>query len=112
MLDSSLKVSAAAIQTGQPVAAGGCMNQLSDTFPSAPEPKTRTGLYGPACGRLRDRGYAVHRSQQLGHTAGHQGRGAARGTGRASLGREDFTTAKTHFLAAAELATARQWSPG
>jgi len=45
MLDSSLKVSAAAIETGQPVAAG-----------------------------------------------------------RASLGREDFATAKTHFLAATELA--------
>ena len=39
VLDNSLKVSAAAIETGQPLAAGRLYEQLSDTFPSAPEPK-------------------------------------------------------------------------
>ena len=39
VLDSSLKVSAAAIETGQPVAAGRLYEQLSTSFPSAPEPK-------------------------------------------------------------------------
>ena len=39
MLDSSLKVSAAAIETGQPVAAGRLYERLSTSFPSAPEPK-------------------------------------------------------------------------
>ena len=39
MSDSSLKVSAAAIETGQPVAAGRLYERLSTPFPSAPEPK-------------------------------------------------------------------------
>ena len=39
VLDNGLKVSAAALETGQPVAAGRLAEQLADTFPSAPEPK-------------------------------------------------------------------------
>ena len=39
LLANSLKVSVAALETGQPVATGRLYEQLSDTFLSVPEPK-------------------------------------------------------------------------
>ena len=104
MLDSSLKVSAAAIQTGQPVAAGRLYEQLSDTFPSAPEPKLGLAYMALHAGDFATADTLFTEASSLAARPTIKAE-ALLGAGRASLGREDLATAKTHFLAAAELAT-------
>lgn len=103
MLDSSLKVSAAAIETGQPVAAGRLYKQLSTSFPSAPEPKLGLAYMALHAGDFATADALFTEASTLATLPALKAE-ALLGAGRASLGREDFATAKTHFLAATELA--------
>ena len=103
MLDSSLKVSAAAIQTGQPVAAGRMYERLSASFPSAPEPKLGLAYMALHAGDFATADALFTEASTLATRPAIKAE-ALLGAGRASLGREDFATAKTHFLAATELA--------
>ena len=103
MLDSSLKVSAAAIETGQPVAAGRLYERLSTSFPSAPEPKLGLAYMALHAGDFATADALFTEASTLATLPALKAE-ALLGAGRASLGREDFTTAKTHFLAATELA--------
>ena len=103
MLDSSLKVSAAAIETGQPVAAGRLYEQLSQTFPSAPEPKLGLAYMALHSGDFTTADTLFTQAGSLAETKAIKAE-ALLGAGRASLGREDFAQAKTHFLAAEALA--------
>ncbi len=103
MLDSSLKVSAAAIETGQPVAAGRLYEQLSTSFPSAPEPKLGLAYMALHAGDFATADALFTEASTLATLPSLKAE-ALLGAGRASLGREDFATAKTHFLAATELA--------
>ena len=103
MLDSSLKVSAAAIETGQPVAAGRLYEQLSTSFPSAPEPKLGLAYMALHAGDFATADVLFTEASTLTTLPALKAE-ALLGAGRASLGREDFATAKTHFLAATEMA--------
>lgn len=103
VLDSSLKVSAAAIETGQPVAAGRLYEQLSTSFPSAPEPKLGLAYMALHVGDFATADALFTEASTLATLPALKAE-ALLGAGRASLGREDFATAKTHFLAATELA--------
>ena len=103
MLDSSLKVSAAAIETGQPVAAGRLYERLSTSFPSAPEPKLGLAYMALHAGDFATADALFTEASTLATLPALKAE-ALLGAGRASLGREDFATAKTHFLAATELA--------
>ena len=103
MLDNSLKVSAAAIETGQPVAAGRLYERLSTTFPSAPEPKLGLAYMALDAGDFAAADALFTEASALATLPALKAE-AWLGAGRASLGREDFAGAKTHFLAAAELA--------
>ncbi len=103
MLDSSLKVSAAAIETGQPVAAGRLYEQLSTSFPSAPEPKLGLAYMALHAGDFATADGLFTEASLLASVPALKAE-ALLGAGRASLGREDFATAKTHLLAATELA--------
>ena len=103
MLDSSLKVSAAAIETGQPVAAGRLYERLSTSFPSAPEPKLGLAYMALHAGDFATADALFTEASTLATLPALKAE-ALLGAGRANLGREDFATAKTHFLAAAELA--------
>lgn len=107
MLDNSLKVSAAALETGQPVAAGRLYEQLSDTFPSAPEPKLglaymalHTGDFATADTLFLEAGALATQPALKAE--------ALLGAGRASLGREDLAGAKAHFLTAVDVAESTQ----
>ncbi len=101
VLDSSLKVSAAAIETGQPVAAGRLYEQLSTSFPSAPEPKLGLAYMALHAGNFATADALFTEASTLASLPALKAE-ALLGAGRASLGREDFATAKTHFLAATE----------
>ena len=101
VLDSSLKVSAAAIETGQPVAAGRLYEQLSTSFPSAPEPKLGLAYMALHAGDFATADALFTEASTLATLPALKAE-ALLGAGRASLGREDFATAKTHFLAATE----------
>ena len=103
MLDTSLKVSAAAIETGQPVAAGRLYERLSTSFPSAPEPKLGLAYMALHAGDFATADALFTEASTLTTLPALKAE-ALLGAGRASLGREDFATAKTHFLAATELA--------
>jgi len=103
MLDSSLKVSAAAIETGQPVAAGRLYERLSTSFPSAPEPKLGLAYMALHAGDFATADALFTEASALATLPVLKAE-ALLGAGRASLGREDFATAKTHFLAATDLA--------
>ena len=103
MLDNSLKVSAAAIETGQPVAAGRLYERLSTTFPSAPEPKLGLAYMALDAGDFAAADALFTEASALATLPALKAE-ARLGAGRASLGREDLAGAKTHFLAAAELA--------
>ena len=103
MLDSSLKVSAAAIETGQPVAAGRLYEQLSTSFPSAPEPKLGLAYMALHAGDFATADALFTEASTLATLPALKAE-ALLGAGRASLGREDFATAKSHFLVATDLA--------
>jgi len=103
MLDNSLKVSAAALETGQPVAAGRLYEQLSGTFPNAPEPKLGLAYMALHAGDFARADALFIEASTLATQPAIKAE-ALLGAGRASLGREDLAGAKTHFLAAAELA--------
>jgi Flp pilus assembly protein TadD len=103
MLDSSLKVSAAAIETGQAVAARRLYEQLSQTFPNAPEPKLGLAYMALHAGDFTTADALFTEAGDLAETTAIKSE-ALLGVGRASLGREDLVQAKTHFLAAAALA--------
>ena len=103
MLNSSLKVSAAALDTGQPVAAGRLYEQLSGTFPNAPEPKLGLAYMALHAGDFTRADALFIEASTLATQPAIKAE-ALLGAGRASLGREDLAGAKTHFLAAAELA--------
>lgn len=103
VLDNSLKVSAAAIETGQPLAAGRLYEQLSDTFPSAPEPKLGLAYMALHAGDFARADALFIEAGSLATQPAIKAE-ALLGAGRASLGREDLAGAKTHFLAAADLA--------
>ena len=103
MLDSSLKVSAAAIETGQPVAAGRLYERLSTSFPSAPEPKLGLAYMALHAGDFATAAALFTEASTLTTLPALKAE-ALLGAGRASLGREDFATAKTHFRAATALA--------
>ncbi len=103
VLQSSLEVSAAAIETGQPVAAGRLYENLSRSFPSAPEPKLGLAYMALQSGDF-DAADALFAKAGTLATQPAMKAEALLGAGRASLGREDLAQAKTHFLAAAELA--------
>lgn len=97
MLDSSLKVSAAAIETGQPVAAGRLYERLSTSFPSAPEPKLGLAYMALHAGDFATADALFTEASTLATLPALKAE-ALLGAGRASLGREDLATAKTHFL--------------
>ena len=103
MLDSSLKVSAAAIETGQPIAAERLYERLSTSFPSAPEPKLGLAYMALHAGDFATADTLFTEASMMATQPTLKAE-ALLGAGRASLGRQDFTTAKTHFLAATELA--------
>ena len=103
VLDNSLKVSAAALETGQPVAAGRLYEQLSGTFPNAPEPKLGLAYMALHAGDFTRADALFIEARALATQPAVQAE-ALLGAGRASLGREDLAGATTHFLAAAELA--------
>ncbi len=103
VLDNSLKVSAAALETGQPVAAGRLYEQLSGTFPNAPEPKLGLAYMALHTGDFTRADALFIEASTLATQPAIKAE-ALLGAGRASLGREDLAGAKTHFLAAAELA--------
>ena len=103
MLDSSLKVSAAAIETGQPVAAGRLYEQLSTSFPSAPEPKLGLAYMALHAGDFATADALFTEASTLATLPALKAE-ALLGAGRASLGREDFSMAKAHLLAATDLA--------
>ena len=103
MLDNSLKVSAAALETGQPVAAGRLYEQLSGTFPNAPEPKLGLAYIALHTGDFARADALFIEASTLATQPAIKAE-ALLGAGRASLGREDLAGAETHFLAAAELA--------
>ena len=103
VLDNSLKVSAAALETGQPVAAGRLYEQLSGTFPNAPEPKLGLAYLALHTGDFVRADALFIEASALATQPAVQAE-ALLGAGRASLGREDLAGATTHFLAAAELA--------
>ena len=107
VLDNSLKVSAAAIETGQPVAAGRLYEQLSDTFPSAPEPKLGLAYMALHTGDFVRADALFIEASTLATQPAIKAE-ALLGAGRASLGREDLAGAKAHFLAAADLAEGTQ----
>ena len=101
MLDSSLKVSAAAMQTGQPVAAGRMYERLSASFPSAPEPKLGLAYMALHAGDFTAATALFSQANTLATRPALKAE-ALLGAGRASLGREDLSAAKAHFLAATE----------
>ncbi len=101
MLDSSLKVSAAAIETGQPVAAGRLYEQLSTSFPSAPEPKLGLAYMALHAGDFATADALFTEASTLATLPALKAE-ALLGAGRASLGREDFATATAHLTAATE----------
>ena len=103
VLDNSLKVSAAALETGQPVAAGRLYEQLSGTFPNAPEPKLGLAYMALHAGDFTRADALFIEASTLATQPAIKAE-ALLGAGRASLGREDLAGAETHFLAAAELA--------
>lgn len=103
MLNSSLKVSAAAIETGQPVAAGRLYENLSRTFPTAPEPKLGLGYLALHAGNFSTADALFAEAGELAKTDALKAE-ALLGAGRASLGREDLAQARTRFLAAAAIA--------
>ena len=103
VLDNSLKVSAAALETGQPVAAGRLYEQLSGTFPNAPEPKLGLAYMALHAGDFTRADALFIEAGTLATQPAIKAE-ALLGAGRASLGREDLAGATTHFLAAAELA--------
>ena len=103
MLDSSLKVSAAAIETGQPVAAGRLYEQLSTSFPSAPEPKLGLAYMALHAGDFATADALFTEASTLATLPALKAE-ALLGAGRASLGREDLAMAKAHLLAATDLA--------
>ena len=103
VLDNSLKVSAAALETGQPVAAGRLYEQLSGTFPNAPEPKLGLAYMALHAGDFTRADALFIEASTLATQPAIKAE-ALLGAGRASLGREDLAGATTHFLAAAELA--------
>ena len=103
VLDNSLKVSAAALETGQPVAAGRLYEQLSGTFPNAPEPKLGLAYMALHAGDFATADALFIEASTLATQPAIKAE-ALLGAGRASLGREDLAGAKTHFLAATELA--------
>ena len=103
VLDNSLKVSAAALETGQPVAAGRLYEQLSGTFPNAPEPKLGLAYMALHAGDFTRADALFIEASTLATQPAIKAE-ALLGAGRASLGREDLAGAKTHFLAATELA--------
>ena len=107
MLDNSLKVSVAAIETGQPVAAGRLYEQLSYTFPSAPEPKLGLAYMALHAGDFVRADALFIEASTLATQPAIKAE-ALLGAGRASLGREDLARAKAHFLAAADLAEGAQ----
>ena len=97
MLDSSLKVSAAAIETGQPVAAGRMYEQLSHLLPEcAPEPKLGLAYMALHAGDFATADALFTEASTLATLPALKAE-ALLGAGRASLGREDFAMAKTHF---------------
>ena len=110
MLDNSLKVSAAAIDTGQPVVAGRLYEQLSDTFPSAPEPRLGLAYMALDAGDFARADALFIEASALATQPAIKAE-ALLGAGRASLGREDLAGAKAHFLAAADLAEDTQIRP-
>ena len=103
VLDSSLKVSAAAIETGQPVAAGRLYEQLSTSFPSAPEPKLGLAYMALHAGDFTTADTLFTEASTLASLPALKAE-ALLGAGRASLGREDLAMAKAHLLAATDLA--------
>ncbi len=106
MLDSSLKVSAAAIETGQPAAAGRLYENLSRTFPDAPEPKLGLAYLALHAGDFSTADALFTEAGELAKTDALKAE-ALLGAGRASLGREDLTAAKSYFLAAAAISENR-----
>lgn len=103
VLNSSLKVSAAAIETGQPVAAGRLYENLSRAFPNAPEPKLGLAYMALDAGDFAAADALFAEAGRVATLPALKAE-ALLGAGRASLGQEDLATAKTHLLAAAELA--------
>ena len=103
VLDNSLKVSAAALETGQPVAAGRLYEQLAGTFPNAPEPKLGLAYIALHAGDFTRAAMLFIEASTLATQPAIKAE-ALLGAGRASLGQEDLAGAATHFLAAAELA--------
>ena len=103
MLDNSLNVSAAAIATGQPVVAGRLYEQLSTTFPAAPEPKLGLAYMALHTGDFVRADALFIEASALATQPAVKAE-ALLGAGRASLGREDLAGATTHFLAASDLA--------
>ena len=111
MLDRGLEVSSVAVKTGQPVAAGRMYETPVHLLPERPGTETRTGLYGPARPvTLRPADALFTEASSLATLPALKAE-ALLGAGRASLGREDLATARTHFLAAAELATGTSVAP-
>ncbi|MCE2484438.1 MAG: hypothetical protein J4F42_02905 [Desulfurellaceae bacterium] len=102
-MNNSLKVSVAALETGQPVAAGRLYEQLSGTFPNAPEPKLGLAYMALHAGDFTRADALFIEASTLATQPAIKAE-ALLGAGRASLGREDLAGAKNHFLAAAELA--------
>ena len=107
MLDNSLNVSAAALETGQPVAAGRLYEQLSDTFPSAPEPKLGLAYLALHAGDFASANALFLEASALAIRPALKAE-ALLGAGRASLGREDLAGAKAHFLTAADVPESTQ----
>ena len=103
MLENSLKVSAAALETGQPATANRLYEQLSQTFPKAPEPKLGLAYIALHAGDFTAADALFSQAGALAQTPALEAE-ALLGAGRASLGQEDLVQAKTHFLAAAKLA--------
>lgn len=110
VLDNSLNVSAAALETGQPVAAERLYAQLSDTFPSAPEPKLGLAYMALQTGDFA-RADALFLEASTLTTQPALKAEALLGAGRARLSREDLAGATTHFLAAADVAEGTQVQP-
>ncbi len=110
MLDRGLEVSSVAVKTGQPVAAGRMYQRLSTSFPSAPEPKLGLAYMALHAGDFVTADALFTEASSLTTLPALKAE-ALLGAGRASLGREDLATARTYFLAAAELATGTSVAP-
>ena len=92
MLDSGLKVSAAAIETGRPVAAGRLYERLSTSFPSAPEPELGLAYMALHAGDFATADTLFTEASTLTTLPALKAE-ALLGAGRASLGRSAFGSA-------------------